>query len=98
MRWIKADAEDAAPAGALRRGRVCGLSIAGNDFARIAVRADDRPSPRGERIRHRLVGHMAQVEDHTLSRHRFQELEAQLCEPSWRPRAAAVACAAPRGA
>src|SRR5229473_7103858 len=95
MVGVKADAEHSAPMRDLGRGRVGDLAIAGNDLASVAVRADDGTAPQLKCIRDRLVRHVAEVEDHVLSPHRFQELHTQVGQPAWGAGAAAVAGAAP---
>src|SRR5260370_30829792 len=95
MVGVKADAEDAAATRDLRRSGVGDLPIAGADLASVAVRADDRPETYVEGVGHGLIGHVAEVEDHTLSPHRFQKLHAEVGQPARGAGAAAVAGAAP---
>src|SRR5260370_40014859 len=95
MVGVKADAEDAAATRDLRRSGVGDLPIAWNDLASVAVRADDGPTPHFEGVSHSLFGHVAEVEDHTLSPHRFQKLHAEVGQPARGAGAAGVAGAAP---
>src|SRR5260370_3496435 len=95
MRRIEADADAPAPASHLGHRRIADLPIAGDDGPGVAVRADDGPAPQLEGIRHRLLGHVAQVEDHALSPHRLQQLDAEVGETPRRTRATAVAGSAP---
>src|SRR6266851_1114509 len=95
MARIKADADDASAACDLRGGGVGDLAIAWNQCARVAVRGDDRTAPELKRIGHRLVGHVAEVQDHSLPAHCLEQLDAELGEPARRAGAAAVAGSAP---
>src|SRR5207245_1651756 len=69
MVLVEAHAHHTAPPRDLRHRLIRHLPVAGHDRARVAVRGHDRSPPEGERVGHRLVGHVAQVEDHLLAAH-----------------------------
>src|SRR5260370_546514 len=95
MARIEADADNAAATRDLGGGGVGDLAVARNQCASVAVRGDDRTAPELKRIGDRLVGHMAEVQDHSLPTHRLEQLNAKLGEPARRAGAAAVTRAAP---
>src|SRR5260370_256510 len=84
MARIEADADNAAATRDLGGGGVGDLAVARNQCASVAVRGDDRTAPELKRIGHRLVGHMAEVHDHSLPAHRLKQLNAELGEPARR--------------
>ena len=87
---VEADADDAASACNLSHRVISQLAVAGHDGTSVAVRGHDRTAPHAERVRHSLVGHVAQVEDDVLAPHRLQQLPAQLGQAARRAGAAAV--------
>src|SRR5438067_11418568 len=92
---VEAHADTPAAPRQLGHGLVGDLPVAWHQRPRVAVRGHDRPPPRRERVLDRLLGHVAEVEDHLLAAHRLEELRPELGEPARRTRAAAVAGRAP---
>jgi len=95
MALVEAHADHAATLGDYPCGLVGDLPVARHDRAGVAVGGHDRAGPHREGVGHRLLSHVAQVENHLLATHRLQQLPTELGEPARRASAAAVARPAP---